>query len=128
MKRVLLVDDDSFALEIYSKLLKEKGYVVDVANNVDKALEKIANNCPDLLILDLNLDKAHPGPKDGLDILKKIRQNQRTKNLKVIVISNYSEKNYPELSGLSYLGVTKSFLKVQTGPEEMAEEVKEILK
>lgn len=128
VKKVLLVDNDPFILDIYSYHLKKEGYNVDIANNSEKALEKIVNNYPDLLILDLNLNSGSTGPRDGLDILKMMRQNPKTKNLKVIVISNYSEKDYPELSNLAYLGVIRSFLKIESNPQEIAKTVKEILK
>jgi len=128
MKTILLVEDDPNISEIYSTQFRNEGYRVIVANSVQMALEKIKNNYPDLLILDLNLNKSLPGPKDGLSILKTIRQNPKTKDLKVIVASNYSEKEYPELSELSQLGVIKFFLKIETLPEEITNSIKEILK
>ncbi|MEK7663970.1 MAG: response regulator [Patescibacteria group bacterium] len=128
MAKILLVDDDSFILDIYSSQLKLAGYSVDIANNANRALEKITNNYPDLLILDLNLDTKKPGPKEGVDVLRKIRQDPKTKNLNVITISNYSEKDYPELSNLNSLGVLRHFLKIENSPEELVKIVKEILK
>lgn len=127
MKKILIVDDDPFILDIYSRYLKKEGYNVEIANNSSKALEKITNNHPDLLILDLNLNINNPGPRDGLDILKQIRENQKSKDLKVIVFSNYNEKDYPEISDMSHLGVLKRFIKVQITPQEISEEIKKIL-
>jgi len=128
MKKVLLVDDDPFILDIYSVQLKKEGYLVNTANSAKKAIEKIMINYPDLLILDLNLSQASEGPQEGINILKTIRNNIRTKDLKVIVISNYGEKDYPEISDIKKLGVDKSFLKVQSTAEEVVKSVKEILK
>ena len=128
MKTVLLVEDEPNTSEIYFTQLKKEGYKVIVANSVTMALEKIKNDYPDLLILDLNLNKNVPGPKDGLDILKALRQEAKTKNMKVIVASNYNEREYPQLSELGQLGVLKFFLKVETMPEEITNYIKEILK
>lgn len=128
MEKVLLVDDDPFILDIYSMQLKKDGYSVDVANSAEKAFEKINSNCPDLLVLDLNLDAKNPGPKDGINILKSLRQDPKTKNLKVVVMSNYNDKDYAELSDLAYLGVEKVFLKIQNTPEELSKSLKEIFK
>ena len=72
MKKILLVEDDPLMLDIYSNRLKKEGYVVDTANNPEKAMDKLVNNTPDLLILDLNLG-VEAGPNDGLAILKSIR-------------------------------------------------------
>lgn len=127
MKKILLVDDDPFILDIYSSQLKKEGYKIDVANNKIKALEKIINSYPDLLILDLSLDLKSQGPKDGLDILKEIRRNPKSKNLRVMVMSNYDENDYPELSSLNNLGVAKVFLKVNSSTEDVIRAVKEIL-
>ena len=80
-----------------------------------------------MLILDLNLNVASPGPRDGISMLKEVRQNSKTKNLPVIIISNYSEKDYPEIASLSSLGVKKVFLKVQNTPQDLMESVEEIL-
>ncbi len=128
MKTILLAEDDPFILDIYSSQFRKEGFKVDIAKDGQMALEKIKNNYPDLLVLDLNLNVNLPGPKDGLDILKTIRQDLKTKNLKVIVISNYNEKDYPELSELSNLGVIKYFLKIESTPEEIINIIKEILK
>ena len=128
MKRILLVDDDPFILDIYLMQLRRQGFAVDTASSPAIVFEKIENNFPDLLILDLNLDVNFPGPSQGLEVLSSLRQNIKTRDLKIIVMSNYSVQDYPELSRLSDFGILKSFLKVQISPEEVIKEVKEILK
>lgn len=127
MKTILLVEDDPLICDIYSIALKKEGYKVGIGNSRQMALEKMKNNHYDLLILDLNLNKNFPSPKDGLDILELMRNDPKTKNLKTIVISNYTKSEYPELSDLSNLGVIKYFLKVENTPEEIVNSVKEIL-
>ena len=126
MKKILLVDDDPFIRDVYLKQLQHEGYHVDMADTSQKALEKITATHPDLLILDLNLGGSE-GPRDGIDILKFIRENQTTKNLKIIVISNYNKDQYPELSQLPYFGVLKTFSKVQTTLREVTDEIHKIL-
>lgn len=128
MKKILLVEDDPFIVDVYANALKREGYGVNVANNSQLALENIENNCPDLVILDLNLNNTIPGPKDGLEILKTLRRNPRTKDLKVVIFSNYSAKDYPELSELPQIGVSKIILKVESTSEDMIKIIKEILK
>jgi len=128
MKKILLVEDNPFIVDIYRNYLEKEGYEVAVAMNKETALEKIKNSYPDLLVLDLNLDINFPGPKDGLDILKIVRQDPKTKGLKVVVISNYDPKNCLELLELPNLGVIKFFLKAESVPEEIINSVKEILK
>ena len=128
MKKVLFVEDDPFIVDIYSSHLRSEGYTVDIAKNLKMAEEKVKSGTPDIVILDLNLNPNFPGPKDGLDILRNMRQNPVTKSLKVIVFSNYSLQDYPELSELSHLDVAKTLLKVESTPEEMSNTIKELFR
>ena len=121
MKTILLAEDDPFIIDIYTNQFGREGYRVDIARDGQMALEKIRNNQPDLLVLDINLPKI-----DGCEILKIIRENLKTRNLKVIVISNLAPKDYPD--DISDFGVIKYFLKVELTPEEMINTVNEILK
>lgn len=120
MKKILLVEDDPFIVDIYASQLKGQGYAVDTAHDGEMALEKIKNNCPDLLLLDLILPKM-----DGWEVLKNLRQEARTKDLKVIVISNLDQKDNVE--NISHFGVIKYFLKIQTTPEDISKAVKETI-
>ncbi len=121
MKSILLAEDDPFTMDVYLNRLKKEGYRVDIAKDGQMALEKIKNNYPDLLILDIKLPKI-----DGCQLLRMIRQDSKTKNLKVIVVSNLDQKDFPE--DISDLGVIKYFLKIENTPEEILDTVKEILK
>lgn len=119
-KKVLIVEDDPFIVDIYASQLRGQGYLVDTANTGELALEKIKQNCPDVLLLDLIL----PGI-DGWEVLKNLRQDPRTKELKVMVISNLNQKENAD--NISNLGVIKYLLKIQTSPEDIASAVKEVI-
>ena len=121
MKKILLVEDDSFILDIYASKFKQEGYSVDIAQDGQVALEKIKNNCPDLLVLDLLVPKL-----DGWDVLRSVRNDPKTKDLKVIIISNLDQKSYPD--DADKLGVIRYFLKIATTPDEIANAIREILK
>lgn len=121
MKKILLVEDDAFIIDIYSNQFKKAGYLVDIARDGEMAYEKIKNNYPDLVLLDINLPKIN-----GIEMLKAIRKDPTIKNLNVIVISNLTKKDYSE--DISSLGIIKYFLKVETSPEEIIKTVDEILK
>src|SRR3989344_4472212 len=121
MKKILLVEDDPFIIDIYSNHLKKAGFGVDIAMDGKMALEKVKTNYPDLLLLDILLPKM-----DGWEILKEIRSDEKTKNLKVIVISNLNQQEYA--NDIEQLGVIKYFLKIQSSPDEIVTAIKEILK
>ena len=127
MKKVLVVEDDPFIISIYIGQLKKEGFDVDGAETVEKALEKIKSFKPDAMVLDMNLSVSSPGPKDGLDILKAVRANPESKGVKVVVASNYSLQEYPELAELNELGVAKIFLKIEASPDDIAATLKELV-
>ncbi len=120
MKKILIVEDDPFIVDIYAAQLKARGYSVDTANDGQMALEKIKNNCPDLLLLDLILPNM-----DGWEVLKNLRQDPRTKDLKVFVISNLNQNDNAD--NITHFNVAKYFLKIQTTPEEISNAVKEVI-
>jgi two-component system, cell cycle response regulator DivK len=90
-KRVLLVEDDRYLLDILGSILRFSGYDIIEAKSGGEAIEKAASAKPGLILLDLNL----PDMK-GLDAARAIRRNQRTAHIPVIACSAYGEKEREE--------------------------------
>jgi two-component system cell cycle response regulator DivK len=90
-KRVLLVEDDRYLLDILGSILRFSGYDIVEAKSGREAIEKAASAQPGLILLDLNL----PDMK-GLDAARSIRRNQRTAHIPVIACSAYGEKEREE--------------------------------
>ncbi len=65
---ILLVEDDARLANLTREYLESEGYIVKLENRGDRAIDKIVNLKPDLVILDLML----PG-KDGLEICRDVR-------------------------------------------------------
>ena len=122
MKNILLVEDDSFLIDIYGTKLKEAGFSVQVAIDGKGVLKKIKEkgNMPDLVLLDIVLPNFN-----GWEILRKIRRDDELKTLKVVILSNLGEKQEIE-KGLK-LGATRYLVKAHYTPSEVVEEVKKIL-
>lgn len=121
MSKVLLVEDDPFLIEIYSMKLKEAGFEVETAEDGDSALRKVKELIPDLMLLDIVLPNFN-----GWEILRKIKQDKATKEVKVVILSNLGEKEEVE-KGIN-LGATKYLVKAHYTPSEVINEVKKILK
>lgn len=121
MKNILLVEDDPFVIDIYITKLREVGFNIDTAENGEEALMKLKEKKPDLLILDIVLPNI-----DGWELLKKIRTELNFQDLKVVVLSNLSQKSEVEKS--LELGVIKYFIKANFTPSEVVGAIKEILK
>jgi DNA-binding response OmpR family regulator len=121
MKKILLVEDDSFLIDIYKTKFKEAGFELEVAKDGQTALKMLKKIKPDLLLLDIVLPQI-----SGWEILGEIRENSSFKNLKVIILSNLGQKEEVE-KGLK-LGADKYLIKAYYTPAEIVQEVKELLK
>jgi DNA-binding response OmpR family regulator len=119
--RVLLVEDDPEVAQMYRLKLELDGYAVDVASDGVQALRMATQDPPDLLFLDIRLPKM-----DGLGVLEALREDTRTQNLPVVILSNYSERELVE-RGLR-LGALDYLIKSQTTPARVSGGVVEWLK
>lgn len=81
-KKILIIDDDESILDAVSLVLEEEGYIVDVMLKGDEAFDKIAAFKPDAILLDVLMSG-----KDGRDICRKLKKDEATKNIPVIMIS-----------------------------------------
>ena len=84
MKRILIVDDDKDLRFNLSCILKEEGHEVIAASDGKQALNALAENVPDLVLLDVRL----PG-MDGVELLEEMKQIE--KNLPIIMLTAYSD-------------------------------------
>ncbi len=124
MKKILLVEDDPFLIDIYTTKLKESGLLVDIATTGQDCLKKLAKEKFDLLILDIVLPQI-----DGWEILEKIKKAKEgqklKKDLKIVVLSNLGQKEEVE-RGLG-LGVDKYLIKAHYTPSEVLKEIEKLL-
>ena len=82
MEKILIIDDEAFIRENVERILAEDGYSVLGASNSRSALELVADEDLDLVLLDLNL-----GPENGIDVLKSLKTIDP--ELLVIVITGF---------------------------------------
>ena len=80
--RLLLVEDHAELALWVSKTLRQSGFVVDVIERGDLAATALLTQSYDLVILDLSL----PG-MDGLEILRRIRNHEKTARLPVLLLT-----------------------------------------
>lgn len=81
-KHILIVEDEESLLKLETILLQVKGYEVTGAANGKDALEKLAQRSFDLVLLDIMLPDI-----DGFEICSRIRQNQLTANIPVVMLT-----------------------------------------
>lgn len=92
MSKVLLVDDDKDFAHTTSEVLKSDGHVVVFAHDGDSGYELALKVKPDVILLDVMMKHD----TEGFEIVKKLRKNESTKNLPVIMITGVRRaKNLP---------------------------------
>jgi CheY-like chemotaxis protein len=85
---ILVVDDDPNFVVVMKPVLESKGYKVDAAYNRQEAMEKLGSFKPDLILLDIMMEKL----TDGFDICYKLKHDPEMKNIPVLAVSAITEK------------------------------------
>jgi putative two-component system response regulator len=80
--RVLVVEDEPAIATMLAALLKQDGYRVSCAADGIEALDRLADEPPDLILLDLGLPLL-----DGYEVCRRIKQDPRTRLLPVIILT-----------------------------------------
>ena len=110
--RVLFVEDDRSVAQMYKLKLELDGYLVDVAYDGETAVEMASTEPPDIVFLDVRLPKL-----DGLGVLQALRADPQTKDVRVVVLSNYSQREIGDR--VANLGVLAFLIKTETTPGEL---------
>ena len=116
---IYIVEDDNDIREMESYAIKNSGFDVQSFSNGDDFFEALIRLTPDLVMLDIML----PG-EDGLEILRRIRQNEGTRDIPVIITAKTSELD--KVKGLDMGAddyITKPF-----GVMELVSRVKALLR
>ena len=104
MKKILVVEDDSFLMDAYKVKLQQSKYEILAAQDGESGFETAKKEKPDIIILDLILPKM-----SGMDVLRALKEEPSTKDIPVIVASNLDqEKTMSEAKGL---GAVDYFIK-----------------
>jgi CheY-like chemotaxis protein len=88
MKKIMLVEDDKLMFKMYQRVLTHNGYNAVVSDEGPKALEMAVAENPDLIMLDIMMPKMN-----GIEVLKQLKNDNRTKNTKVVMLTNLGFDN-----------------------------------
>lgn len=88
MKKILVVDDETFMLTVISDILSELNYAVTTVNNGKDACSKIEAERYDLIITDLNMPVM-----DGLEFTSQARKLPNCKYVPIVMLSSEEDSN-----------------------------------
>lgn len=117
---ILIIEDEQDIRSIYVEVLKTAGYNVDEAGDGETGMSKIKNTDWDLLLLDIML----PG-RDGLKILKDLKENPQLKKGPLIALTNLNSENIIQEAFSS--GADGYLIKSEVTPDKIVEEVGKVL-
>jgi signal transduction histidine kinase/DNA-binding response OmpR family regulator len=80
--RALVVEDDDASRKVAVRALTSAGWEVTEAANGQEGLERVAEHCPDLILLDLMMPVMH-----GFEFMERLRANDATRDVPVVVLT-----------------------------------------
>lgn len=118
--KVLVVDDDDRIVDVLSAILSQDGYQILSAQQGRNALDIIAQEHPDVVVLDVILPDL-----DGIEVCRLIKQNPKTHFLPVILVTGWAARAR-QLDGL--VSGADDFLNKPIDPFELTARVRSLLR
>ena len=120
-KKILIVDDDKILSKILRDAFRADAYEVITAFDGEAGLSIALEQKPDLIMLDLVMPKL-----GGIEFLKKLRADERGKNIPVLVATQVSD--LAKMSEGMELGVRGYIIKADYSIKEILSQIEEVLK
>lgn len=119
--RVLIIDDDEDLTAIFTSALTKDGFEALSETTGEQGLARAKNDKPDIILLDQVLPDI-----SGNDVLKKLKSQDETKNIPVILLSNFSQEEL--VKGAIDQGAVDYLFKYQVEPKDVVVKIKQALK
>ena len=118
---ILVIDDDSFLLDMYALKFTQKGFKVTTASGTLEALDKLRGGLvPDIIVVDLVMPAM-----DGFEFLEAVKTEGLADGVLVIILSNLGQQEDID-RGLK-LGAAGYIIKASATPSEVVEKVLETI-
>ncbi len=121
-KKIFIVDDDTFLIDMYSLKFKQSGYDVTTAVGPEEAFTKLKGGyVPEVMLLDIVMPVMN-----GFEFIEKIKKENLANGITIIVLSNRGQQS--DISKGEELGASGYIVKANSTPSEVVAKVEEILK
>ncbi|MEI6553758.1 MAG: response regulator [bacterium] len=119
--KVLIVDDDSFLLNMYSIKFTNSGFDVTLAGNGQTAIDKLREGCKlDVILMDIVMPVM-----DGLEALSVIRKEGLAKKSAIMILSNQGQPS--DIEKAKSFDIDGYIVKATSIPSEIVTEVYNLL-
>ena len=120
MSKILLIEDDNLLVEMYKAKFEKAGFEMVTALDGEKGLEAARQEKPDLILLDMVLPQ-----KDGYQVLEELKQDENTKDITVIILSNLGQS--AEVKKGKEGGADDYLIKANLTPGQLVEKIEKKL-
>lgn len=120
MAKLLIIEDDPFAQRMYQRLFAHENHEILLASDGKQGLELAFKILPNLILLDILLPSI-----SGLEVLEKLKINEKTKTIPVLIISNLAGED--TVADAKKLGAEEYILKADFLPEQVLAQVNKYL-
>ncbi len=120
-KKILIIDDDNFLLDMYAMKFKKEGFDVVAISDAEEALKQLKeqNIKPKIVLFDMIMPKM-----DGLTFLKALYENNMADSYVKIILSNQGQQT--DVDAANKIGVDGYIVKALYTPSEVVKQVIEI--
>lgn len=118
MAKILMVEDEKALQQMLGELFVSEGFEVAQAYDGEAGLNMARKENPNLILLDLRLPK-----KDGFEVLRELKADEKTKDIPVIVFTNLETAE--DIDKALEAGATTYIVKANYGLEDIVKKVKE---
>jgi DNA-binding response OmpR family regulator len=122
--RVIVVDDDPDILDALTTILSTQLYAIETARDGVECLDKVRQQTPDLIVLDLLMPK-----KDGFAVVRELRENPRFAGIPVLILTSVREdasrRRYELETGLAM--DVQDYVEKPVSPQDLLDRVKNLL-
>lgn len=120
-KKILIVDDDSFLLDMYALKFSKSNFSVSTALGPEQALEKLRSGlAPEIILLDIMMPVM-----DGFELLTKMREEKISLDSIIIFLSNRGQPS--DITQAETLGASGYIVKASSTPSEVIDKVVSII-
>lgn len=120
-KKILIIDDDSFLLDMYALKFNQSNFSVTTALGPEPALEKLHQGfVPDVVLLDIVMPVM-----DGFELMEKLKEEHLAEQSIYIILSNRGQAS--DIARGESLGAAGYIVKASSTPSEVIEKVNSII-
>ena len=121
-KKILIVDDEPDVLEWFTTFFEDHGYDTITARDGFEGFEKAESEQPDLITLDITMDK-----ESGVKMYRKLHESEKAKNIPVIMVTGIDPQFKQFIEKRKQVNPPAAYFEKPVDQEGLLKKVKELI-